>query len=51
MSSKQSKAFLIGRSSITGRLMSVEAARARPATSQVEHMPKPGNGDTKPTKK
>jgi hypothetical protein len=44
---KETKSFLIGRSAITGRLMSVPQAKARPNTSVVERMPKPGNGDSK----
>jgi hypothetical protein len=44
---KESKSFLIGRSAVTGRLMPVSQARARPQTSVVERMPKPGNGDSK----
>ena len=42
-----SKTFLIGRDSETGRLMSVEDARENPKTTTVERMPKAGNGDTK----
>lgn len=43
---RESKSFLIGRSAVTGRLMSVAQARSRPQTSVVERMPKPGNGDS-----
>ena len=43
---KASKTFLIGRNAKTGRLTSVEEARAKPATHVVERMPKPGHGDT-----
>lgn len=39
-----SKAFKIGRNSETGRLETVKQAQAHPKTSQVEHMPKSGNG-------
>lgn len=45
--SKERKTFDIGRDSKTGRLMSVDAAKRRPATTTVERMPKPGYGDTK----
>jgi len=44
--SSQSKSFKIGRNSETGRLTTVETARSHKSTHQVEHMPKPGNGDT-----
>ena len=45
--SKESKTFAIGRDAKTGRLMSVAAAKRRPATTTVERMPKSGRGDTK----
>ena len=42
MSNAQKKeSFLIGRSAITGRLMSVEDARRRPSNTVVERMPLP----------
>ena len=47
MSNKTPKSFNIGRSSVTGRLESVADARRHPSTSQVERMPKPGNGSAK----
>jgi hypothetical protein len=47
MSSKDSKTFLIGRDSRTGQLMPVKDARRDPDRTQVERMPKRGNGDTK----
>jgi hypothetical protein len=39
--------FLVGRNAETGKLTSVENARANPKTHIVERMPKAGNGDTK----
>lgn len=45
--SKETKSFLVGRNAQTGRLTTVEKARARPATHVVERMPKAGRGDTK----
>ncbi|MDX2143214.1 MAG: hypothetical protein SFV19_07655 [Rhodospirillaceae bacterium] len=48
---KETKTFLVGRNSITGRLTTVEKAREYPKTHQVERMPKAGHGDTKPDKK
>jgi hypothetical protein len=45
--SKETKSYLIGRSAVTGKLTSVDRARAYPTTHVVERMPKPGNGDTK----
>jgi hypothetical protein len=47
----KSKTHLIGRSSITGRLESVEDARKHPNSSTVERMPNSGYGDTKSDKK
>ena len=44
---KESKSFNIGRDSRTGRLESEEDARKHPSTSQVERIPKPGNGSAK----
>lgn len=42
-----SNAFKIGRNAETGRLTTVKDARQHPRTHTVEHMPKPGRGDTK----
>lgn len=42
-----SKTFLVGRNATTGKLVSVDVARARPSTHVVERMPKSGHGDTK----
>ena len=39
--------FKIGRNADTGRLTTVDKARENPKTHVVEHMPKPGRGDTK----
>lgn len=47
----KSKSFKLGRDSGTGQFMPVEAARRRPATTTVEHIPKPGRGDTDKRKK
>ncbi len=47
MPNKESKSFNIGRNSVTGRLESVTDARRHPNMSQVERMPKPGNGSAK----
>jgi hypothetical protein len=44
---KGSKTTLKGRDSGTGQFIPVEQARQRPATTQVERVPKPGHGDTK----
>jgi len=44
--SKETKSFKIGRDSETGRLTTVKEARENPKDHQVEHMPKPGRGDT-----
>ena len=44
---KNSKTFPIGRNAKTGRLTTVDKARAKPAEHVVERMPKPGRGDTK----
>lgn len=43
----KSKTFLIGRDSKTGRVIPVSVAKQHPLTTQVERMPKRGNGDTK----
>lgn len=48
--SKQKQSFLVGRSAITGQLMTVAQARRQPATSVVERMPTKGNGES-PKKK
>lgn len=45
--SKDSKTFPIGRDSKTGEFIPVKDAKARPSTTTVERMPKPGHGDTK----
>jgi len=45
--SNGSQSFKIGRSATTDRLTSVKTAQAHPRTHVVEHMPKPGRGDTK----
>ena len=42
----KSKGFKIGRDNETGRLKSVNQAKANPRGSSVEVMPKKGNGDT-----
>jgi hypothetical protein len=42
----KSKVFKIGRDNETGRLKSVDQAKANPRGSSVEVMPKKGNGDT-----
>lgn len=39
--SKPRESFLIGRSAVTGRLMSVEDARRQPEKTVVERMPLP----------
>lgn len=44
---KGSKTFPVGRNANTGRLTSVNQAKARPSTHVVERMPKSGHGDTK----
>lgn len=44
---KDSKTFLVGRNAETGRLTTVQEARAHPKDHVVERMPKPGRGDTK----
>jgi hypothetical protein len=49
--SKESKTTLRGRDSRTGTFIPVKDARRRPETTQVERVPKPGFGDTKPSKK
>lgn len=49
--SKESKTTLRGRDSKTGAWIKVSEARRRPETTQVERVPKPGFGDTKPSKK
>lgn len=42
----ESKSFKIGRDARTGELTTVKEAREHPKTHVVEHMPKPGRGDT-----
>lgn len=49
--SKDSKTSLRGRDSKNGQFIPVAEARRRPDTTQVERVPKPGHGDTKPDKK
>ena len=41
---KERETRLAGRSAITGRFKSVEAARKQPDTSVVERLPLPGKG-------
>lgn len=41
------KTFDIGRDSKTGEFIPVSEAKRRPATTQIERVPKPGRGDTK----
>ena len=45
--SKGRKTFDIGRDSRTGQFVPVKEAEARPNTTTVERVPKPGHGDTK----
>lgn len=47
MGKGKGNSFKIGRDAETGRLMPVKDAREHPKTAVVEHMPKPGHGDTK----
>jgi len=50
--SKESKSTLRGRDSGDGRFIPVEEARRRPATSEVERIPKPGYGlENRPKKR
>jgi len=44
--SKDSKTTLRGRNSGTGQFIPVSEARKRPATTEVERIPKPGYGIT-----
>lgn len=46
-----SKTTQRGRNASTGRFTTVEKAKNNPATHVVERVPKPGHGDTKPSKK
>lgn len=46
MSDKNSKAFKLGRDARTGEFVPVEKARRNPDRYVVEHVPKPGYGDT-----
>ncbi|MBW9275968.1 MAG: hypothetical protein K1563_20010 [Candidatus Thiodiazotropha sp. (ex. Lucinisca nassula)] len=48
---RKSKTFRIGRDSETGQFIPIEEAERRPKTTQVERVPKPGFGDTKPSPK
>jgi hypothetical protein len=41
---------LRGRDAKTGEFIPVKGARQRPNTTTVERVPKPGYGDTKPSK-
>ena len=41
------KTSLRGRDASSGQFITVEEARARPRTTTVERVPKPGYGDTK----
>lgn len=45
--SKGRKTFDVGRDSKSGRFIPVKEAKARPSTTTVERVPKPGYGDTK----
>ncbi len=47
MSKGKGNSFKIGRNAETGKLVPVDYAREHPKTHVVEHMPKPGRGDTK----
>ncbi|MER8644570.1 hypothetical protein [Mesorhizobium sp. M1252] len=47
MATNERKTFDIGRSSKSGQFISVKEAERRPNTTTVEHVPKPGYGDTK----
>ena len=51
MSNKDSKAFKLGRDARTGEFVPVEKARNNPDRYVVEHVPKPGYGDTDRGKK
>lgn len=43
---KESKSFKLGRDARTGEFTTVRKARDHPNTHIVEHVPKPGYGDT-----
>jgi hypothetical protein len=45
------KSFKLGRDSGTGKFIPVKEARQRPATTTVEHIPKPGRGDSNKSKR
>ena len=47
----KSKTFPLGRDSKTGQFIPVSEAKRRPATTQVERVPKAGYGDTDRGKK
>lgn len=47
--SKRGTSSLRGRDARTGEFISVPEARARPATTTVERVPKPGQGDASST--
>lgn len=49
--SKKPKARLGGRDSTTGRFIPLSETHRRPATTQREHIPLPGHGDTDRSKK
>lgn len=49
--SNESKTSLRGRDAKTGEFIPVKEARARPNTTTVERVPKPGYGDTGSGKK
>jgi hypothetical protein len=46
----ESKTFKVGRDSKSGEFIPVKVAERRPSTTTVERVPKPGYGDTKPSK-
>ena len=50
MSSNRGKTSLRGRDAKTGEFLTVKEARQRPNTTTVERVPKPGYGDTKPSR-
>ena len=48
--SDKGKTSLRGRDAKTGEFLTVKEARQRPNTTTVERVPKPGYGDTRPSK-
>lgn len=46
VSSGKGKSFKLGRDSRNGQFVTVREARNRPGSTQVEHVPKRGYGDT-----